>query len=89
MGVGPASDWNCLHQPRGKGMYQVVGYTPCISTLAVNSSSGSKVWQPEPPMGYWSQKNESNCEWNGQTELCWVKSSRADPYQSLGELREY
>lgn len=73
----------------GREYTEVVGYTPCISTLAVNSSSRCKVWQPEPPMGYWSQKNETNCEWNDQIGLCWVKGSGVKPYQSLEELREY
>uniref|UniRef100_A0A8U8AQR7 Uncharacterized protein n=1 Tax=Geospiza parvula TaxID=87175 RepID=A0A8U8AQR7_GEOPR len=32
--------------------------------------------------------NETNCDWNGQTGLCWVKSPGANPYQSLAGLRE-
>ncbi|NXQ68840.1 ENR1 protein, partial [Quiscalus mexicanus] len=47
----------------GKEYTEIVGYTPCISTLAVNSNNNSNVWQPEPPAGYWSHEKGTNCKW--------------------------
>ncbi|NXB88814.1 ENR1 protein, partial [Vidua chalybeata] len=47
----------------GKEYTEVVGYAPCISTLAINSHNKSRVWQPELPAGYWSREKGTKCEW--------------------------
>ncbi|XP_041901283.1 uncharacterized protein LOC121672624 isoform X1 [Corvus kubaryi] len=72
----------------GSEYTEVVGYTPCISTLAIYSNNKSKIWQPEPPAGYWSQERKANCDWNSRVNLCWYKQSGANPYQSLEDLKE-
>ncbi|RMC00283.1 hypothetical protein DUI87_22890 [Hirundo rustica rustica] len=38
----------------------VVGYTPCLSTLAVNSNNRSKMWQPEPQMGTGEKRSKES-----------------------------
>lgn len=72
-----------------KDFNEFVGYTPCISTLTVNSNNKSKIWQPEPPTGFWSSERDNNCEWINLIGLCWHKSSGVNPYQSLEGLRDY
>ncbi|RMB89521.1 hypothetical protein DUI87_34095 [Hirundo rustica rustica] len=67
----------------------VVGYTPCLSTLAVNSNNRSKMWQPEPPNGYWGKEKQEKCNWVEEIELCWHESTNANPYYSLTELVEF
>ncbi|RMC20943.1 hypothetical protein DUI87_01797 [Hirundo rustica rustica] len=47
----------------GNAYTELVGYTPCLSTLTVNSNNKTKVWQPEPPNGYWSKEKEKGCNW--------------------------
>lgn len=78
----------CISQ-EGNKYTEIVGYTLCVTSLMVNSNNKGRVWQPEPPAGYWSRKNETNCEWNRKIGLCWVKNPGANPYQSLEGLREY
>ncbi|RMC03393.1 hypothetical protein DUI87_20590 [Hirundo rustica rustica] len=73
----------------GNKYTEIVGYTPCISTLVVNSNNKTEVWQPEPPAGYWSRKKEKECEWINEIEVCWNKLAGANPYQSLGNLKEF
>lgn len=73
----------------GKEYRDLVCYTLSISTLYVNSDNKSKIWQPEVPMGYWSQEQGQNCNWNKQLSLCWYKSSGANPYQSIKELKTF
>ncbi|RMC05500.1 hypothetical protein DUI87_18693 [Hirundo rustica rustica] len=68
---------------------EIVGYTPCISTLAVSSSNKTKVWQPEPPAGYWSGKKEKECDRINEIELCWNKLAGANPCQSSGNLKDF
>ncbi|RMC19894.1 hypothetical protein DUI87_03460 [Hirundo rustica rustica] len=46
----------------GNTYSETVGYTPCLSTLTVNSNNKSKMWQPEPPNGYWGKKREEGCK---------------------------
>ncbi|RMC06472.1 hypothetical protein DUI87_15907 [Hirundo rustica rustica] len=67
----------------------VVGYTPCLSTLAVNSNNRSKMWQPEPPNGYWGKEKQGKCNWVEEIELCWHELTNANPYYSLTELVEF
>ncbi|RMC21964.1 hypothetical protein DUI87_02835 [Hirundo rustica rustica] len=68
----------------------VVGYTPCLSTLAVNSNNRSKMWQPEPPNGYWGKEKQEKCNWVEEIELCWHEFTNANPYSySLTELVEF
>uniref|UniRef100_A0A674H2S3 Envelope glycoprotein n=1 Tax=Taeniopygia guttata TaxID=59729 RepID=A0A674H2S3_TAEGU len=75
---------------REGGLYsEIVGYTPCISTLSMNSTSHIKVWQPESPPGYWSREKKNNCEWSDRIGLCWYKSPGANPYQSISQLSKY
>ncbi|XP_023784292.1 endogenous retrovirus group 3 member 1 Env polyprotein-like [Cyanistes caeruleus] len=73
----------------GKEFTDLVGYTPCINTLTVNSDSKTKVWQPEPPEGYWSHSRDNNCEWIEIIGLCWYKNPGANPFHALIGLREY
>uniref|UniRef100_A0A8C0VCN9 ENR1 protein n=1 Tax=Cyanistes caeruleus TaxID=156563 RepID=A0A8C0VCN9_CYACU len=73
----------------GKKFTDLVGYTPCINTLTVNSDVKSKTWQPEPPAGYWSRTRGNHCEWVKIIELCWYKNSRANPFHVLEGLKEY
>ncbi|NXQ03076.1 ENR1 protein, partial [Vidua macroura] len=47
----------------GKEYTEMVGYTPCVPTLTVNSSNKSKIWQPENPAAYWSWEKGAKCEW--------------------------
>ncbi|RMC20063.1 hypothetical protein DUI87_00909 [Hirundo rustica rustica] len=67
----------------------VVGYTPCLSTLAVNSNNRSKMWQPETPNGYWGKEKQGKCNWIEEIELCWHELTNANPYYSLTELVEF
>ncbi|RMC20654.1 hypothetical protein DUI87_01506 [Hirundo rustica rustica] len=54
----------------GNTYTEIVGYTPCLSTLAVNSNNRTKIWQPEPPAGFWSRGKEEGCKWASEIELC-------------------
>ncbi|TRZ06436.1 hypothetical protein HGM15179_020671, partial [Zosterops borbonicus] len=73
----------------GREFTDLVGYTPYINTLAVNSNDKSRTWQPEPPAGYWSRSRGDNCEWVEIIGLCWYKSTGANPFQDLEGLKEY
>lgn len=73
----------------GKDYTEVVGYTPCVSTLTVNSTGKSKIWQPESSTGYWSKERRDQCEWSERLGLCWHTSPGANPFKSLGELSRY
>uniref|UniRef100_A0A8C0VC15 Uncharacterized protein n=1 Tax=Cyanistes caeruleus TaxID=156563 RepID=A0A8C0VC15_CYACU len=73
----------------GKEFTELVGYTPCVKTLSVNSDKKTKIWQPESPEGYWSQSRENNCEWVDLIGLCWNKQDGANPFHAFLGLREY
>ncbi|XP_058691345.1 endogenous retrovirus group 3 member 1 Env polyprotein-like [Poecile atricapillus] len=73
----------------GKEFTDLVGYTPCITTLTVNSDTKSKTWQPEPPAGYWGRTRENHCEWVELIKLCWYKNSGANPFHALEGLKKY
>lgn len=78
----------CITQ-KGRKYTAVVRYTPCLSTLVVNSDNNTKTWRPKSPTGYWEIAKEMNCKWNNQTNLCWHNSSGANPYQSIKDLKSY
>ncbi|XP_058696093.1 uncharacterized protein LOC131579745 isoform X1 [Poecile atricapillus] len=73
----------------GKEFTDLVGYTPCVNTLTVNSEKKTKIWQPESPEGYWIPYRENNCEWIKTIGLCWNKKPGANPFHAFIGLRDY
>ncbi|RMC19759.1 hypothetical protein DUI87_03323 [Hirundo rustica rustica] len=73
----------------GNTYTELVGYTPCLSTLTVNSNNKTKVWQPEPPNGYWSKEKEKGCNWVSEIEFYWHELTGVNPYHSLTDLKEF